>query len=165
MVRMPEIREITTTDQLERTTQIVREAFADVARMMDLTPRNAPSNPAFTTVEKMAAMQQKMPFFGLYLDGGQIGCVAVEQASDEVFYMERLAILPAHRHAGYGAKLVDFVMDYARQKGGKKVSLGMIDSHTVLKEWYKKLGFVQTGTKTFENLPFTVCFMDKVISG
>jgi GNAT superfamily N-acetyltransferase len=161
---MLEIREIITPDQIELTTAVIREAFSEVTQAMGLTLQNAPSNPAFTTVEKMVAMQQKMPFFGLYLDGVQVGCVAVEKASDQVYYLERLAVLPAYRHAGYGAKLVDFVMDYARQHAADKVSLGMIDKHKVLKDWYKSLGFVETGTKQFEGLPFIVCFMDKAVS-
>jgi len=40
----------------------------------------------------------------------------------------------------------------------------MIDGHTVLKEWYKSLGFVQTATKKFERLPFLVCFMEYDLS-
>ena len=142
----------------------MRETFAEVAQILGLTRQNAPSTPAFTTLERMAAMQQKMPFFGLYLDGIQIGCVAVEQAGGEIFYIERLAVLSADRHVGYGTKLVNFVFDYARERGGKKESLGMVDSHTVLKNWCRKQGFVETGTKQFEGLPFVVCFMDKEIS-
>jgi len=161
---MLEIREITTEVQLEETIAIVRAAFAGVADDMGLTRENAPSHPAFTTLERMFAMQQRMPFFGLYLDGAQVGCAAIEKASDTVYYLERLAVLPAHRHKGYGEKLVGFVMDYARERGGKKVSLGMINSHKILKDWYKSLGVVETGTKQFENLPFTVCFMDKEVS-
>jgi ribosomal protein S18 acetylase RimI-like enzyme len=161
---MLEIKEISTKAQLEQTTVIVQSAFAGIAQAMDLTQQNAPSHPAFTTLEKMSAMQQKMPFFGLYLDGDQIGCVAIEKAGDTIYYMERLAVLPAHRHAGCGALLVGFVLDYARERRGKKVSLGMINSHTVLKDWYKSLGFVETGTKQFEGLPFVVCFLEKEVS-
>jgi len=40
----------------------------------------------------------------------------------------------------------------------------MINESTILKNWYKKLGFRETGTKNFEHLPFTVCFMDMNLS-
>jgi len=159
-----EIREITTSDQIEVTTAIVLSAFAEVAQTMALTIENAPSHPAFTTLERMSAMQQKMPFFGLYLDEAEIGCVAIERSGDTVYYLERLAVLPAYRHAGYGRMLVDFVLDYVKERGGKKVSLGMINNHVILKDWYRSLGFVETGTKQFANLPFIVCFMDKAVS-
>jgi hypothetical protein len=59
---------------------------------------------------------------------------------------------------------VEFVVSYVEKQGGQKVSLGMIDESAVLKEWYKTLGFVETGTKNFEHLPFTVCFMDLNLS-
>lgn len=161
---MLEIKEITTASQMGETTAIVRAAFAGVAQDMGFTEQNAPTHPAFTTVEKMLAMQQKMTFFGLYLDDVQIGCVAIEKADDTIYYMERLAVTPACRHKGYGAKLVNFVMDYVKRKGGATVSLGMINRHNVLKDWYKSLGFIETGTKQFESLPFVVCFMDKAVS-
>ena len=56
------------------------------------------------------------------------------------------------------------VLDYVGRQGGKKVSLGMIDSHAVLKEWYKSMGFEEKGIKKFEHLPFLVCFMDLDLS-
>ena len=99
--------------------------------------------------------------FGLYVDGIQAGFVAAEKTGDgEIYYMDKLAILPGQRHKGYGAQLVNCVIDYVGRQGGKIVSLGMINSLTVLKEWYRSLGFRETGTKQFEHLPFLVCFMD-----
>jgi hypothetical protein len=59
---------------------------------------------------------------------------------------------------------VKCVLDYVGKQGGKKVTLGMIDSLTVLKEWYKSLGFEEKDTKKFEHLPFLVCFMDLDLS-
>jgi diamine N-acetyltransferase len=163
-MKMLEIHEIVTQTQLERTTTVVREAFAEVAKEMGLTALSAPTHPPFTTAEKMAAMREKMLFFGLYLDDVLVGCVAVEKAGEEVYYLERLAVLPAFRHIGYGMKLVEFVLDYVKGQGGKRVSLGMINSLTALKGWYRSLGFIERGTKQFETLPFTVCFMDRDIS-
>lgn len=75
--------------------------------------------------------------------------------------MEKLAVLPEYRHKNYGAELVRFVFDYIRNRGGQKLSIGIIDEHTVLKYWYKELGFKEIGTQVFNHLPFTVCFMEK----
>ena len=56
--------------------------------------------------------------------------------------------------------MAKFVFEYVKNRGAKVLSLGMIDEHTILKEWYKELGFREMSVKKFEHLPFTVCFMD-----
>jgi ribosomal protein S18 acetylase RimI-like enzyme len=91
----------------------------------------------------------------------QVGFVAIEKADDKVYYLDKLAVLPEYRHKGYGGKLVEFVSNFVKKHNGQKVSLGMINESTVLKKWYQKLGFKETGTQSFEHLPFTVCFMEK----
>jgi diamine N-acetyltransferase len=47
-----------------------------------------------------------------------------------------------------------------RDNMGRQVSIGIIDDHTVLKNWYLGLEFKETNTKQFAHLPFTVCFME-----
>ena len=155
-----EIRAVTDAS-LPASLSVIRSAFKTVADEMDLTPDNCPGHTAFITMDKLADLYGKAACFGLYVDGTQAGFVAAEKTGDgEVYYLDRLAVLPEYRHNGYGAVLVRCVFDYMRQRGGKVVSLGMIDSHTVLKNWYKSLGFRETGTKKFAHLPFLVCFMD-----
>jgi GNAT superfamily N-acetyltransferase len=159
-----DIRPITRED-LPRSLSVIRSSFNTVAAEMNLTPDNCPGHTAFTTMEKLLDLYGKAACFGLYADGTQIGFVAAEKAgSGETFYLDKLAVLSDKRHKGYGAQLVMCALDYAAGHGAKVVSLGMIDSHTVLKEWYKSLGFKETGTKKFEHLPFLVCFMDLDLS-
>jgi len=40
------------------------------------------------------------------------------------------------------------------------ITIGIIEENTRLKEWYKAYGFVHTGTKKFEHMPFTAGFME-----
>lgn len=56
-----------------------------------------------------------------------------------------------------------FAISKIKSLGGKCVSIALIDSHKVLKNWYLNQGFSETGTKDFERLPFRVCFMNKHI--
>jgi len=44
---------------------------------------------------------------------------------------------------------------------GEKLSIGIINEHAVLKKWYETKGFKETSVMKFEQLPFTVCFMEK----
>jgi len=161
---MVEIREISTEDQIAQSVEVIREAFGTVAREFNLTIENAPTHPFFSTREQLHELHKKAAFFGLYHDGVQAGFVVIEKAEGGTYYLGRLAVKPQFRHQGYGRKLTEFVLDYVKDRGGIKVALGMIDNQTILKDWYKSLGFIQTGAKQFEHLPFVVCFMEKAVS-
>jgi len=156
------IREIVREDELKNSAKVIRDAFKTVAVEFKLTRENCPTSPAFVTIKQLRDLRDKgTKLFGLFQDGVQVGFVAAEQADSALYYLEKLAVLPKCRHRGYGRKLVEFVFDYVRKHRGEKVALGMIDESTVLKNWYKWVGFKETGTKRFEHLPFTVCFMEK----
>ncbi|MCX6002303.1 MAG: GNAT family N-acetyltransferase [Chloroflexi bacterium] len=161
---MVEIKEIAGDSQLESSLNVIRDAFSTVAKELNLTPESAPTHPFFSTGEQLIELHKKAVFFGLYLDGEQAGFVSAEKGEDGAFFLGRLAVIPRLRHQGYGRKLVEFTLDYAKQHGGAKVALGMIDEQTILKDWYKTLGFTETGTRKFEHLPFTVCFMEYDLS-
>ena len=76
----------------------------------------------------------------------------------------RLAVLPGHRGRGYGKMLVHHIFDEARSVDAQRVEIAMISKDSKLKSWYKKLGFLQKGTKKFDHLPFTVAFMYRELS-
>jgi ribosomal protein S18 acetylase RimI-like enzyme len=157
------IREIQDERELIRSVQVIREAFGTVAKELDLTESNCPTNPAFTTIDKLRAMKEKgVKFFGLYRsDNVQAGFVAIEKAGESLFYMERLAVLSEFRHAGLGKQLMDFVFDYVKKEKGLKVSIGIINENAILKKWYQDYGFVETALKYYSHLPFTVCLMER----
>jgi diamine N-acetyltransferase len=160
----PEIRDITSED-LSRSAEVIRESFATVAAEMGLNESNCPAHPSFISVGRLEELRARgLRFFGLFLDGKEVGFVAVEQAEEGLCYIEKLAIIPPCRHRGLGRQLLGFASDGARRWGGRRVSVAIIDEHGVLKDWYRDLGFVETGTRRFEHLPFTVCFMEKRLS-
>jgi ribosomal protein S18 acetylase RimI-like enzyme len=101
--------------------------------------------------------------FGLFEDEKFFGFVAIENKDNGIYEMEKLAVIPEYRHKGYGYMLISFVWDYIRKRGGNKITIGIIDENKMLKKWYNNNGFVETGTKLFPQLPFTVCFMEKLI--
>ncbi|MBP7177128.1 MAG: GNAT family N-acetyltransferase [Thermoclostridium sp.] len=149
---------------LEECTGVIRNAFITVADEFHLTKENAPTNPAFIGTDSLERMRDKgAVLFGAYEGESCIGFVAAEQASEGAFYMERLAVLPEYRHRGIGRKLMDSVFEYVRENGGKRVSIGIINKNTKLKNWYLNYGFVETGLKHFDHLPFEVCFMEKPV--
>lgn len=161
---MPEIREVTNDIELEESCRVIREAFATVAAEFGLTVQNTPTNPAFIGPDNLIAMQAKgVRLFGMYEGGDQIGFAAIERVDDDRYYLEKLAVLPKYRHRGYGKGLIDFTVEYVKSRAGKKIGIGLIDENRVLRDWYYRYGFVETGTKHFQHLPFTVCFMELIL--
>ena len=161
----PIIKEIADEEELIKSVDIIRKSFATVANDFGLTEENCPTNPAFIKVEKLREQKHNnILMFGLYDNDSQIGFVAIEKADDDTYYMEKLSVLPEYRCKGYGKKLMEFVFAYVGNKKGKKVTIGIINENINLKNWYKKCGFTETGTKKFAHLPFTVCFLEKQIT-
>jgi ribosomal protein S18 acetylase RimI-like enzyme len=156
------IKEIKDFTELTRSVQVLRDSFMTVASEFKLTRENCPTNAAFTTFEQLKhLMERGTEFFGWYNTNKLIGFVAIEYAGEQVYYMEKLAVLPEYRHRGYGGGLADFVYSYVKEKKGETISIGIIDGNRLLKEWYKKQGYVEKGIKEYNNLPFTVCFMER----
>ena len=152
-------------DIFEDCAEVIRNSFITVADELKLTKENAPTNPAFIEKDALHRMHEKKIDMFAVVDGEAcIGFVALEKADQGVYYMERLAILPEYRHRGYGKKLLDFVVKHVRERGGKEISIGIINENEVLKNWYLDYGFMEIETKEFQHLPFTVCFMQKPVN-
>ncbi|UCD08661.1 MAG: GNAT family N-acetyltransferase [Dehalococcoidales bacterium] len=158
---MKGIRFIESGEPLNTSVEIIRKSFGTVAEELNLTPENAPTHPSFITLDQLEELLKKgLVFYGYFMDDRQVGFVAIEKADENLYYMEKLAVLPEYRHKGYGGELVRFVLDTATAEGAKKLSIGIIHEQTVLKDWYQDIGFRETGTRKFEHLPFTVGFME-----
>jgi len=159
---MFEIKKIEKIDQ--DCVRVIRDSFITVANEFNLTKENAPTNPAFIEMETLQAIkQQGIEMYGAYIDNNIIGFVAIEKSSEDLYYIEKLAVLPEYRHKGYGARLIDFVVETVKKAGGKKISIGIINENKVLKDWYIRNGFSVTGIKKFSHLPFNVCFLERAV--
>ena len=150
------------TDEGSVIVSVLRQSCATVVAQFGLTEQNCPKNPAFYTEQRYAEDLDRGVQYYLLEDEGQVcGCVALERAKPEAVYLERLAVLPEHRCKGFGQALVHHIFVEARQIGVRRVEIGIIKEDTRLKDWYRRLGFVPTVTKTFDHLPFVVGFLAK----
>lgn len=155
-----QIKTVHTDAELELFSPVIRRAFLTVAEEFHLTPETAPTNPAYAGVESLIAMRDRgIQLYGAWHASRPAGFVALEDAGDGLFYLERLAVLPDLRHRGYGTDLIRFAEERARQQGGRSISIGIIYENTILRSWYIQYGFQETGTKSFPHLPFTVGFL------
>ena len=159
------IRAISAKDELKQLVPIIQAANLTVAKDFNLTPQNAPTNPAFITEFFLfeGLEKKKHQYFGYFIEEKIVGCLAIYLISENSYGIDRLAVLPEYRHHGHGGKLIGFVENTVKSLGGNKVSIGIIYENKILLQWYRKYGFVLTGTKKFDHLPFTVGYMEKEI--
>jgi GNAT superfamily N-acetyltransferase len=143
---------------------LIRRSFRDVAERFGLTPANCPRHPSNCTpawiVADLAAGRQ---YLLLAIAQTLTGCVAVKRGDARTGKIERLAVLPEHRHAGFGYLLLDHALRALRNMGLVRAELAIISDHTELRDWYVRRGFVPTDTRRFDHLPFAVTFMQKDI--
>jgi len=131
-----------------------------VAVRFGLTKENCATHPSFYTIDRMTSdFEKNIQYFILENEGVHGGCVAVERATPDTCYLERLCVLPEKRRNRYGTALVERVFAEARSLGAKSISTGIIAGHTELKSWYSDIGFTEKDTREFEHLPFHVTFM------
>jgi len=144
--------------------KVLNLSHGTIARDFNFTKEDNPTNNAFID-EKTLREQLKngIALYGLKMNNRLVGCIAIEKSKREVdtYYIEKVSVLPEFRHQGIGVRLMDFATDKIKNAGGKIISIALIDSNSKLKKWYLSQGFVETGFKDFEHLPFRVCFMRK----
>jgi N-acetylglutamate synthase-like GNAT family acetyltransferase len=145
--------------------ETIRKAFQDVAERFGLTKENAPRHPSNCTADWIRNdIERGVAYCAIENRDHVVGCVALERENTDVCYLERLGVLPDDRGRGFGKALVEHALSEARRLGVNYVSIGIITEHTELKDWYKKLGFVEGESKEFPDLPFGVTFMSYAVS-
>ncbi|PKM63273.1 MAG: GNAT family N-acetyltransferase [Firmicutes bacterium HGW-Firmicutes-21] len=140
---------------------VIHKSFATVAQEFGLTEENCSKHTSFMKMERLRAVfESKCPMFGYFVGTELVGYVSLSKKDDVAYEIHNLAVLPEYRHSGIGSALIEHCKTVARHLGGKKITLGIIEENTKLKNWYIKNGFVHTGTMLFPHLPFTVGFME-----
>lgn len=155
------IKQVTKSD-FPRIVEVVRKSFMTVAADLNLTEQSSPRFTAFTIGEERLQNHFNWGWhmYGFYEDEQLIGYVAVSKETDNAYELHNLAVLPQHRHKGHGTRMLDFCKERVKEAGGTKIILGIIEENAILKKWYIENGFVHTGTKKFDFLPFTCGYME-----
>jgi GNAT superfamily N-acetyltransferase len=143
--------------------RLIRDSHQDVAGRFCLTPDNCPKHPSNCTdgwIEK--DLIRGIVYYILEHKNIPVGCVAIEQSSTGVCFLERLSVLSEQRRRGFGRSLVNNALLNAKTLGAQEVGIGIIAQHTRLKVWYGKIGFSERETKDIPHLPFRVTLMSYV---
>ena len=149
---------------------VIRTSFITVADDLGLTEQNCPKYVGYVTTAERLQTQFDWGWwiYGLYEAEQLIGYVSVSKVppendtmdTDEAYEIHNLAVLPEYRHKGYGMQLLEFCVTKVREFGGKKINISIVEENTILKNWYDEYGFIHTGTKKYEHLPFTSGYME-----
>lgn len=155
------IIQVKNKEQLNICFKIIRNSFITVAGEFGLTENNCPSHTAFMTIDKLERQfDDGRPMFLFYQNTIPVGYFSLAKCSDDEWELNNLAVLLEYRHLGIGKAMVDYAVEMVKNYGGNKISIGIIEENSTLKNWYLKLGFTHISTHKFESLPFTVGFME-----
>lgn len=96
---------------------------------------------------KVRGMLQKGDFL-VAEDGGMAGAIYVELRGERA-YFGLLAVDPTRQGSGLGRKLVEAAEEHARGAGCGVMDLRIVNLRAELPGFYRRLGYVQTGTEAF----------------
>ena len=149
-----------TLEDAQAIAEIVSTSNEDVAKQFSITKSNNPKHPSFYNENwVLSDFERGEKYFIYRVEGKTVGCVAFERPNAQVGYLNRLSVLPAFRSNGIGKELTEYVFNHGKEMAVSEISIGIIAKHTTLKNWYRKLGFIENGMKEFPHLPFDVQFM------
>ena len=94
------------------------------------------------------------------IDGKIVGCVAYHKHNDTRCEMKRLFVREGYREHHAGSKLIEAIINFAREDGFKEIVLDTITPLQSAIRLYKKFGFVET--QPYYHNPFAdVIYMRK----
>ena len=142
---------------------LIRTAFLTVAQSFGITPENAPGFTAFSICEEKLRAQEKQGYqLFVWEENGQLaGFYSLHMVENRGCELCNLSVLPAYRHRGIGEKLLRHAFAVAKDAACSVMYLSMVEENQLLRRWYESFGFVHTGTKKFDFVPFTCGYMEK----
>jgi ribosomal protein S18 acetylase RimI-like enzyme len=164
---MENIESIVELNDSKTIAYILNRAFMDFAKEFNFTKENATNHLAFINSDGIEVWLDKgLRMYGYKMDDKIIGCAGYSYYNDQVYLIERLATLPEYRNLGIGKKIMKFIEDKIKINNGKIAEVHVTDSNIVLREWYKKQGYVEirieeVNIPRIERVPFKAYVMNK----
>ncbi len=121
-----------------------------------------------TTPEEVRALLDRGTFLLAELDGTLAACVYVE-IRDGHGYFGMLSVDPARQGEGLGRALVEAAEEHVRRAGCDAMEIQVIDLRTELPPFYRRLGYVESGTRPMSpdpifKQPFQFTVMRKLLA-
>jgi predicted N-acetyltransferase YhbS len=82
--------------------------------------------------------------------GEHVGHVRLDEGADGVWFLAMLTVRPDRQDGGLGRALLTAAEDFARARGGRRISMTVVHQRRELIAWYERRGYRATGkTKPF----------------
>lgn len=147
-----------TTEDLHKLQEISYETFNETFKHQN-SPENM--NAYLERVFNLKQLEKELSnissrFFFVYFNNEVAGYLKVntngaqsEEMGDESLEIERIYLRNKYQKKGLGKNLLNKVMEIAMQQNKKKIWLGVWEKNENAIVFYKKMGFVQTGSHSF----------------
>ena len=156
---LPVIREVK-RHELNECLEVIHKSFRTVADKFGITEENCPKHTTFLPLSALESnMDNGWRMCGLFAGEKIIGYVALSDEGDGVYELHNISVLPEYRCRGFGSMLIEYAKKAVKASGGSMLRLSYIEENAAVKAWYISNGFVHTGTKKFDHLPFTSGYM------
>lgn len=139
---------------MEITTQVRPATPADIPAMLPMI------NAAFsvetflngdrTNAETLAKHMQSDQFLLAEDAAGVIHASVLIELHGDTAYFGMLAVDPSRKGRGLGRTMIGAAEDFARERGATRMDITVLSLRPELLPYYRKLGYVENGTKPFE---------------
>jgi GNAT superfamily N-acetyltransferase len=148
-------------DELGRCTEVIRQSFQTVADDNGITRENLAHFSAFIPDDDLAAWRERGQRQYVAVTSGEIaGFLAFQPREAGEWHLQRLAVLPSHRHLGIARRFLAFAADQVREWGATRLTLGLFDFNDRLQRYYAGLGWHSVQTFDVPGIPYTVTVME-----
>ncbi|MBW4610097.1 MAG: GNAT family N-acetyltransferase [Hassallia sp. WJT32-NPBG1] len=155
--------EITTIKlhQIEEVKQIIFSVCSEIFQVPEEVIRN---NDSLSDIDDVRShyLDNKGTFLVLVDDDKVVGSGGIRRLNDDICELKRMWLLKDYRGQGFGKKMAQMLLDFAKKAGYKKVRLDCGDEQKQAQalNLYKQLGFY-----VIERYNDSICtvFMEKII--
>jgi len=91
-----------------------------------------------------------------------IGCVGIREFDSEIAELKRMFIFKEYQGCKIGRKMLDMIVDVAKQLGYKKIRLDTLPDMTTAQNLYRASGFYEIPAYRFNPIEGTV-FLEKLL--
>ena len=156
------IQSVDSSEMIEKVHNVITQSFSTVAQDFHFTKESVPHFPAFITVDVIDKQMKNGLVLFVYIDSGQVlGSVGIKETENNIYKIERLAVLPDQRHNKIGQTLMNYAINRIKENNGKVAKVEIVYENITLKKWYENQGFQVIAVDVYENLPFKVGVLTK----
>ena len=144
---------------------LISRSYKGVAERFGIDGDNAPSHPSNAKPQWLRDdMGSGVRYLVAELDGDVVGCVGYKQVAPDTIEAQRLAVLPEHRGSCVANQLNRAVLAATRELGAARIRISVVADHRSLRRWYVRMGFVETESRRFADLPFAVQYLEYALT-